>query len=64
MPDDNVVDSAKLINNGLKCLDRWPNSNEIRIDADRTKFMLFIKFKFPLMKLSNNKLKGAALTNF
>ena len=37
VPGDNVMDSAKLINSELKCLDRWLKSNKISINADETK---------------------------
>ena len=42
IPGDNVVDSAELINNQLKCLNRWLKSNNISINADKTKYMLFV----------------------
>ena len=38
--DDNVMDSAELINKELKCLNRRLKSNKIRITADKTKYML------------------------
>ena len=41
VPGDNVMDSAELINSELKCLDRWGKSNKIRINADKTKKMMF-----------------------
>ena len=41
IPGDNVLDSAELINSELKCLDRWLKANQISINADKTKHMLF-----------------------
>ena len=39
--DDNVMDSAELINSKLKCLNRWLKSNKISINADKTRYILF-----------------------
>ena len=41
VPGDNVMDSAELINSEPKCLDRWLKSNQISINADKTKYILF-----------------------
>ena len=38
---DKVMDSAELINNELKYLNKWLKSNKIRINACKTKYMLF-----------------------
>ena len=61
------MDSAELINNELKCLDRCQKSNKISIDADKTKFMLFSNNKnvnLPIIKTGNNKLIILLLLNF
>ena len=41
IPGDNVVDTAELINNELKCLNGWLISNKISINADKTRYILF-----------------------
>ena len=35
IPGDNVMDSAKLFNNEVNCLNRFPKSNKISINADK-----------------------------
>ena len=58
--------SPELINNELKCLNRWLKSNKIRINADKTKYMLFFSNKnliFPI-KIGNNKINETSVTNF
>ena len=45
------MDSPEIINNELKCLNRWLKSNKISINTDETKSMLFSYNKnvnFPL----------------
>ena len=41
IPDDNVMDSAELINTGLECYNRLIKSNKFSIKADKTKHILF-----------------------
>ena len=36
IPGENVMDSAELINNELKCLNRWLNTDKISINANKT----------------------------
>ena len=53
------MDTAKLFNNELKCLNRWLKSNKISINVDKTKYMLFSYNKnvnFIIIKLGNNKI--------
>ena len=67
VPDDNVVDSAELINSELECLEQWLKSNKININADKTKFMLFSYNKnihFPLIKIGNNTIVVASVPTF
>ena len=40
VPGDNVLDSAELINSGLKCLDWWLKSNKISINADKRSLII------------------------
>ena len=61
------MDSAELINNELKCLDRWLKSNRIVINADKTKYMLFSYGKdinFPYISLGNNTVNETSVTKF
>ena len=56
-----------MINYELKCLSRWPKSNKIRIDADKTKYMLFSfnkNINFPLIKKGKNKINETCVTKF
>ena len=41
VPGDNIMQSAGLINNELKCLNWWLKLNKISINARKTKYMLF-----------------------
>ena len=66
-PGDNVVDSAELINNELKCLNWWLKSNKISINADKTKYILFSYNKnlnFPVIKIDNNKRNKISVAKF
>ena len=57
--------SAELINNELKCLNRWLKSNKISINADKTKYMLFSYNKnvnLQIIKIGSNKIKETSVT--
>ena len=59
------MDSAELINNELKCLNRCLKSNKISINADITKYMLFSYNKnvnFPIITIGNNKINETSVT--
>ena len=63
IPGDNVMDSAELINNELKCFNSWLKSNKISINADKTKYMLFSYNKnvnFQIIKIGNNTIINEA----
>ena len=67
VPGDNVIDTAKLINSELKCLDRWLKSNKISINADKTKYMQFYYGKdvnFPDISVGNNTINETSVTKF
>ena len=64
---DNVMDSAELINNELKYLNKWLKSNKITINADKTKYMLFSynrNANLPIIKIGNNKINETSVTEF
>ena len=59
------TNSAELINNELKCLNRWLESNKIDINADNTQYMLFSyneNVNFPIIKTGNNIINGTFVT--
>ena len=61
------MDSAELINSELKCLNRWLKANKIKINADKTKFMLFPYNKnvnFPDIRIVNNKINETSVSKF
>ena len=61
------MDSAKLINSEIKCLDRWLKSNKISINADKTKQKLFSYNKnvnFPDISVGNNTINEISVTKF
>ena len=61
------MDSAELINSELKCLDRCLKSNQISINADKTKYMLFSYNKnvdFPDISVGNNTINETSVTKF
>ena len=67
MPGDNVLDSAELINSELKCLARWPKSNKMNINADKTKYILFSYNKninFADISVGNNTINETSVTKF
>ena len=67
VPGDNVVDSAKLINIELRCLDRWLKSNKISFNADTAKYMLFSYNKivnFSDISEGNNIINETSVTKF
>ena len=61
----NVMDSAELINNELKCLARWLKSNKTSNNADKTKYILFSYNKnvnFPDISVGNNTINETSVT--
>ena len=61
------MDSAELVNSELKCLDRWPKSNKISINAAKTKYILFSYGKdvnFPHISVGNNTINETSVTKF
>ena len=62
-----IMDSAELINNELKCLNRWLKSNEISINADKTKCMQFSYNKnvdLSIINIGNNKTNETSVTKY
>ena len=61
------MDSAELVNNELKFLNRWLKSDKISINADKTMYMLYSytkNVKFPIIKIGNNKINETYVIKF
>ena len=58
------MDPAKLINNGLKCLNRWLEANKITINADKSKYTNNKNVNLPIIKIGNNKFNEDFVTKF